>query len=260
MYEFSFNQYPNVIIHCNISFISGFIYSIPFKCKDKKEKSRKEAVTHTLLQSMGNTLKESVNEFYKVDWPIFWDVFVYKMLMALTMGLYFTNFALFLKTEHDVSPKSIGYMVAFQGVIGASSNLLIRHINKLYKGDTDYSERIFHIFLVVTLSLIGLASVPDVYMYVAFLVPKSICLSIARVVSLEMTTSRGNPDQKGAIMGVSNSVKSLTGVITPLISGVIAQYLGIRYAFYVAASFNGIGTVISYCNLKKPKIQKEKIK
>ncbi|CAB3239104.1 unnamed protein product [Arctia plantaginis] len=238
----------------------GFIYSIPFKCKDKKEIPNGEAVTHTLLQSMGNTLKESVNEFYKVDWPIFWDVFVYKMLMALTMGLYFSNFALFLKTEHDVSPKSIGYMVAFQGVIGASSNLLIRHINKLYKVDTDYSKRIFHIFLIITLSLVGLASVPEAYMYIVFIVPKSVCLSIARVVLLEMTTSRGNPDQKGAIMGVSNSVKSLTGVITPIISGVVTQYLGIRYAFYVAACFNGIGTVLSYCNLKKPKTKKEKIK
>lgn len=212
----------------------------------------------SLLQSLVDPLKESVNEFYKVDWPIFWDLFLYKMLMALTMGLYFSNFSMFLKTEHDVSPKGVGYIVAFQGVVGALSNFLIGYINKLYIKDTDYTQRILHIFIIMTLSLIGLAAVPNIYMYVAILVPKSVCGSVARVVSLEMTTSRSNPTQKGAIMGATNSVKSMTGVITPIIGGIIAQYIGLRYAFYVAAFVNFIGVIVSY--RKRSKSTKEKIK
>lgn len=235
---------------------TGLIYMIPINSKVKKEKSKDTAVP--LLRSMGNTLKESVNEFYKVDWSKFWDIFLYKMLMALTMGLYFTNFAIFLTDEHGVSQKNLGYVVAFQGIVGSSSNFVIRYINKWYKNDTDYSQRTLHIFLITTVSLIGLASVPEVYMFIAILVPKSVCGSVGRVVMLEMTTSRSDPGQKGAIMGVSNSVKSMTGVITPIIGGIIAQYIGVRYAFYVAASVNLIGVAVNF--IKRSQKIKEKTK
>ncbi|XP_075971467.1 major facilitator superfamily domain-containing protein 9-like [Anticarsia gemmatalis] len=227
---------------------TAIISIVSFKSQDKKEKEKpkENAITPTILQSMRNTLKESVNEFYKVDWTIFWDLFLFKILMSLTMGLYFSNFALFLMNEHGITPKSVGYIVAFQGITGSLCNFLISYINKLYEDDTDYTKRCLHLFVTMVFTLTGLALVPKLYLYIALLVPKAICGSVGRVITLEMITSRSNPGQRGAIMGVANSVKSMTGVITPIISGLIAQYLGIKYAYYAAALINMVGVVVAY--------------
>lgn len=162
------------------------------------------------------------------------------------MGLYFTSFALFLKTGHRVSPINLGYIISFQGIIGSLCSYLMGYITKLYKNDTDFSQRMFHIFCTLTVTLVGMATVPTVSLYVALLVPFAIGGSVGGVVTLEILTSRSNSTNRGTVVGASSSVKSLSGVFTPLLTGFVGQYLGIVYVLYLAAFIALTGLILCY--------------
>lgn len=165
--------------------------------------------------------------------------------MTLAMGMYFTNFGLFLKTVHDVSPKYLGYIISLQGVTGSLCTYFIGHINKIYKNDKDYSARNYHIFITVATTLFSLAIAPNVYIYTGLLIPLAIASSVGRIVTLEMVTNRTDGDHRGTVIGASNSIRSLSGVVLPLVAGVLNQYFGVVYTFYCAAIFAGVGVVIS---------------
>lgn len=225
----------------------GLINSLPDITKEKKKKPAKaiSAIAPKLIDSLRGPIKESIDEFYKIDWPVYGDIFIFKLLMTLSMGMYFTNFGLFLKTIHTVSPKNLGYIISLQGVTGSICTYFIGHVNKLYKSDKDYSERNYHVFIIVATSLFSIALAPNVYIYTALLIPLAIASSVGRIVTLEMVTSRTSGDHRGTVIGASNSVRSLSGVVIPLVSGVINQYTGVVYTFYCAASFAAIGVFVS---------------
>lgn len=229
---------------------SGLINTLPYNTKEKKKENKKPAkaisdIAPKLIDSLIGTLMESINEFYKIDWPVYGDIFVFKLLMTLSMGMYFTNFGLFLKTVHTVSPKYLGYIISFQGFTGSLCTYFIGYVNKLYKNDKDYTERYYHIFIAVATSLFSLALAPNVYIYTALLLPLAIASSVGRIVSLEMIMKRTSGNHRGTVIGASNSVRSLSGVVIPLVAGVINQYIGVVYTFYCAASFGAIGVVVS---------------
>lgn len=162
------------------------------------------------------------------------------------MMMYFTNFGLFLRTVHSVSPKNLGYIIFFQGSTASLCTYFISYINKLYKNDTDFTLRNLHVFIIITFTIVCLALVSNLTVFVVLLTPLAICSSIGRLLTLEMITTRCKSDNRGTVIGASNSVKSFSGVFTPLIAGVINQYFGVVYVFLMAATFTGVGIVVSY--------------
>lgn len=238
------NRNPKLIVTL---LFSGLVNSLPEIKEDMEKKKVKEinAIAPKLIDSLKGPLKESFDELYKIDWPVYGDIFLYKLFITLSMGTYFTNFALFLKTVHEVSPKNLGYIISLQGVSGSLCTYFIGHINKLYKNDKDYTERNYHVFLIVATTIFSLACAPNIFIYTSLLVPLAMASSVGRIVSLEMVTSRSNGDHRGTVIGALNSVRSASGVVIPLVAGIINQYMGVVSTFYCAASFAAIGVIVS---------------
>lgn len=226
--------------------VTVLINSLPDIPEEKKEKSEAELKATKLFDPIVNTFNETVNNFYDLDWPIYGDIFLFKFLMSMSMGLYFNNFRLFLNTEHDISPSVLGYITTIQGIVSSITNEKVSSFNKWYVNDIDYSQRIFHIFLIMVLSLVGLAMVPSVPFYIALLIPTAICFAFARVVALVVVSNRSVTGNRGTLIGAFNSVSSISGIITPIIGGIINHYLGVTYVFYIGVMIASIGLVLSY--------------
>ncbi|XP_031768600.2 major facilitator superfamily domain-containing protein 9-like isoform X2 [Galleria mellonella] len=226
---------------------ASLIICLPDTNKEKEEnKKDNRKVAPCILKSVINSVKESVEEFYKVDWSIYWDVFLFKLLITLCMGTYFGSYGIFLKKIHAASPKYLGYIIAFQGGIGALCTYFIGHINQLYKNDKDFSKRLYHIFTVLTLGLLGMALAPNLLCYVVFTIPLALSGAMGRIIGLEMIMNKGESDRRGALIGATSSVRSLSGVVTPMFVGIIGEYLGIQYVLYFAALFAVMGILTSY--------------
>ncbi|KAM3967172.1 major facilitator superfamily domain-containing protein 9 [Aphomia sociella] len=238
-----------------ITSISGCLYLVnaslikrlPDTNNEKQNKSeKKNNVSPSILNSITKSLKESVEEFYKVDWSVYWDVFVFKLLMTLCMGMYFNNYGLFLKTKHDASPRQLGYIIAFQGGISSLCTYFIGYINKLYANKQNFSKRMNHVFTALTIGLLGMALAPNILFYILFAIPLALSGAVGRIVNLEMIMSKGENDHRGSVIGATSSVRSLSGVVTPMFVGIVGEYLGIQFVLYFAALFGFMGVIMSY--------------
>lgn len=200
----------------------------------------------SLVNSVFKSIKESVIELYKIQWREYWDIFMFKALVGFAMGVYYTNYSSYLRIEYGLSPKYVGYVISFQGVIGSLCSFCMGYINSFYIHDSDYSQRNFHVFALLTMSLLGLILSFNIYMYVLWLVPLAIGNAVGRLVTLEMILKRGHGDHRGTLIGASNSVRSLSGVIAPMVAGFIGEFYGVGYVIYACLCSTLLGTAMSY--------------
>ncbi|CAH4031556.1 major facilitator superfamily domain-containing protein 9-like [Pieris brassicae] len=213
-----------------------------------KMKKTSEKLTHSkqnIFQLIYNNSKESALELSKVDWSQYWEVFVFKALLGFAMGVYYSNYALYLKTQYELSPKHIGYVISFQGIIGAVSSFLMGYINSYYPNDKDFSHRNYHVFLLLSISIFGLCMSSNIMFYSVWLIPMSIGNAVGRLVTLEMILRKSDKEHKGTLIGASNSVASLSGVLSPMAAGLIGQYLGVKYVIYASLCSNVIALILS---------------
>lgn len=193
-------------------------------------------------------------ELSKIPWSEYWDVFLLKALISFAMAVYFSNYSLYLKTTFELSPKYIGYVISVQGVISSVSSFFIGYINKLYSYDNDYTIRNLHMFILVGISLAGMIVSCNIYMYIACLIPLAIGSAVGRLVSLEMILTRSKGEHRGTLIGATNSVTSLSGVIAPMVAGFVGQYFGIAYGLHVSLLATLLGIALSYQYSYKSKI------
>ncbi|XP_028025899.1 major facilitator superfamily domain-containing protein 9-like [Bombyx mandarina] len=248
-----------------IAFIVGicFIFNAALVCflpkpkhskKPSKRNKTKDVLSENLVLSLFNSFKQSFVVLYSINWSKYWDIFLYKALVGFAMGVYYSNYALYLKTTYDLSPKYVGYVISFQGVMGSISSYFIGYINSFYKKDVDYSLRSLHVFLLLSISLTGLIVSINVYNYVIWLIPLAMGNAVSRLVTLEMVLKRSDGDHRGTLIGASNSVRSLSGVVAPMVAGFIGQFLGVSYVIYASLAPTVLGLVMSYHYRTKRKV------
>ncbi|XP_041970620.1 major facilitator superfamily domain-containing protein 9-like [Aricia agestis] len=245
------------MIVCSCFLINtGLVYLLP-----KTENSSKKAKENkgNLVDLVVESSKQIVVELSKVQWHKYWKIFLFQALNSFAMGVYYSNYAIYLKTQFLLTPKHVGYVVSVQGVIGAVSSFLMGYINSFYKHDGDYSIRNYHVFLALSVSLLGIALSNYVFMYMVFLAPLAIGNAVGRLVTLEMLLKKSHGDHRGTLIGASNSVRSLTGVLSPIVSGSIGQFFGVEFVIYASLFATSVGLATSYLYTAK-EVTKEKQK
>ncbi|PZC85587.1 major facilitator superfamily domain-containing protein 9 [Helicoverpa armigera] len=240
-----------IIVGIGFAANSGLVYFLPKVDKQPKRNVAKEETQTSLLKTLFSSVQQSFVQLYYIEWSKYWDIFMFKALISFAMGVYYSNYSLYLKTVYELSPKYIGYVISFQGVIGSISSYFIGYINSFYIHDKDYSIRNFHVFLLTSVSLVGLALSFNVFLYTFWLIPMAVGNATGRLVTLEMVLKRSHGDHRGTLIGASNSVRSLTGVVAPMVAGVIGEFYGVSYVIYASLCSTTLGIVLSYLHKNK---------
>lgn len=204
-----------------------------------------------VIQMFYNSLKKSFLALYNIEWSQYGDIFMFKGLIGFAMGVYYSIYASYLKERFDLTPKHIGYIISFQGIIGSLSSYFISLINSFYVSDKDYSKRNFHVFLLLTVALIGVVFSFNVYLYTLWLIPLAVANAVGRLITLEMVLNRSKGAHRGKLIGASNSVRSLSGVASPMVAGMIGEWVGIEYVIFAALLSTSLGVVLSYRHKQK---------
>ncbi|CAG9795171.1 unnamed protein product [Diatraea saccharalis] len=252
------NGFAFIAIIVGICFLvnAGLAFFLPISKKHLKKKFKHTKTPTSIAQSVFSSVKETFIGLYRVKWSEFWDIFIFKALIGFAMGVYYSNYALYLKTQYELTPKYVGYVISFQGVVGSVSSFFMGFINSFYHQDTDYSLRNFHVFVLLSLSLLGLILSFHVYIYVLWLIPLAIGNAVGRLVTLEMILKRSHGDHRGTLIGASNSIRSLSGVVAPIVAGFIGQYFGVEYVIYASLCSTLLGFGMAYTYRWKRKIIK----
>lgn len=103
-----------------------------------------------------------------------------------------------------------------------------------------------HIFILMTVSLLGLALAPSVPVFLALIVPKALAFSLAKIVTLQVIVHRSPANCRGTLIGMAHSIEIASDLLTPITYGLISPLIGDCSAFYVGALIASIGVIFSH--------------
>ncbi|MBN3316318.1 MFSD9 protein, partial [Atractosteus spatula] len=151
-----------------------------------------------------------------------WDVFLVRLLMAIAIMLYYSNFSLALEERFSLKPKVTGYLISYSSTLGALAGFLVGPVTKLYHNDM-YSMLLHS--SILTCSLIFLyATAPSVWQVVLCSTFFAISTTIGRTCITDLELRLGGAQASGTLIGAGQSVTAVGRVLAPLLSGFAQEF------------------------------------
>lgn len=143
--------------------------------------------------------------------PLLWQF----LASQLCFGLFFGGFALYAERRFSLSTSGVSYSFAYAGLLGIFvQGFLLRRLI----GTLGESKLLVIGFLAQIVSQIFLAiawSVPAMYAAITALA----FTGFLRPVIASLLSRRTRPNEQGAVMGVTQSLSSISQIIGPLVAG-----------------------------------------
>ena len=187
---------------------------------------------------------DSLNIFKGLHWLEMLDIVVVRFLMTLSIIIFRTNFTFFLEEHLQVSSTTFGQILSFNGITSALASATSGMISKFY---SSHVKQVLHFTLLLASSIACLTLAPNVASVILLLVPLSLSTSNLRICLLSLMLQRGREEEKGAIVGLANSMSSVSRMLAPSIVGVSQEY-SVELAGYLSAvlALLAAGVVLRY--------------
>ena len=157
-----------------------------------------------------------------------------RFAMGFAMILFRSNFSLFLEMRFQSTPLFNGYIMSASGLISAVSSFVTGYVTSAYGGCS--RKLLVHMACLMALAQGGMTFAPNAAFFVLAMIPLSLSSAVFRVNLTHLSVDRGSADQRGAMLGVGQSVMSFARMVAPFFAGVLTQYGGILMP--------GIGSII----------------
>ncbi|XP_065070325.1 major facilitator superfamily domain-containing protein 9-like [Rhopilema esculentum] len=214
---------------------------------NKPSLNKAEAVSAVdAKKNESNTVLQSASDFVtairQVPWASVADIFVVRFLSSLSMIIFRSSFNLILEYRHSTSPKTNGYIMSYNAILGVVSGMSVGWIAKFFRSP-ESMHRFFSVTLVFALTSISFA--PNIVYVIIALIPLCISTSILRVTSATLMYKKGGEAEKGLLTGLSDSFMSMARMIGPTVGG-IAQDINIYGPGIVSSFLAGFGTLLAF--------------
>lgn len=169
------------------------------------------------------------------------DLIVIRFVMGFSMLVFRSNFTSMLEFHFNTSPKTNGYIMSYNGLVGGFSGILVGKIAKLYNHNDAKMQ--LHFSLILMASLLGITFSPSILFIPIFITPLAISSAVCRVCTTNLTFRRGREDEKGVMLGIGNSLLSFARMISPALGG-FAQEVSVYGPGCIGSLIAGMGVVI----------------
>ncbi|KAM9851043.1 major facilitator superfamily domain-containing protein 9 [Aulostomus maculatus] len=174
-----------------------------------------------LLQPAWRQLSSVGSKIHMVASSDMWDLFLVRLLMAVAIMLYYSNFSLAMEERFSLKPKVTGYLISYSSTLGALAGFLVGPVTKLYG---NISALLLH-STVLTCSLIFLyAAAPSVWQVLLSSTFFAISTTIGRTCITDLELQRGGVQASGTLIGAGQSVTAVGRVLAPLLSGLTQEF------------------------------------
>ena len=187
---------------------------------------------------------DSLNIFKGLHWLEMLDVIMVRFLMTFSIIIFRTNFTVFLEEHLKVSNTTFGQILSFNGIASALASATSGRISRFY---SSHVKQVLHFTLLLAISIACLTLAPNVASVILLLIPMSLSTSNLRICLLSLMLQRGREEEKGAIVGLANSMSSVSRMLAPSIVGVSQEY-SVEFAGYLSAvlALSAAGVVLRY--------------
>lgn len=115
-----------------------------------------------------------LSKIAKIDWRVFWDVFLLRFICNFGVTMYYFPQCLYLKEKFEVSQRYIGYTISIFSATRIVSSFLTPYINNyFYKNDEFCLKRMTHFLLLITTSSVPLYKSSNIEMFWLYTIPFS---------------------------------------------------------------------------------------
>ena len=187
----------------------------------------------------------SLNIVKGIRWKHMSDVIFVRFLMTFAVLMFQSNLTIFIQEHFEVDYKTLGQIISFNGIAAVVAGVMCGHISHLYSSHT---KQLVHFVTILGVSIFGVTCAPNVLLVGIFLMLLSVAISTNRICSLSLMLTRVTEEEKGAVIGLHNSISSVSRMFSPSLVGV-AQEFSSELADYVSA---GLATMAAIAMVTHP--------
>ncbi|KAG9271330.1 major facilitator superfamily domain-containing protein 9 [Astyanax mexicanus] len=151
-----------------------------------------------------------------------WDVFLVRLLMAVSIMLYYSNFSLAMEERFDLKPKITGYLISYSSMLGALAGFLVGPVTHVY--GNDMSALLLHSTVLTCLLILLYSTAPSVWQVVLSSTFFAISTTIGRTCITDLELQRGGTQASGTLIGAGQSVTAVGRILAPLLSGLAQEF------------------------------------
>ncbi|KAG9329229.1 hypothetical protein JZ751_006444 [Albula glossodonta] len=151
-----------------------------------------------------------------------WDVFLVRLLMAVAIMLYYSNFSLALEERFELKPKVTGYLISYSSTLGALAGCLVGPVTQLY--GNDMPALLLHSTMLTSALIFLYATAPNVWQVLLTSTFFAISTTIGRTCITDLELRRGGTQASGTLIGAGQSVTAVGRILAPLLSGVAQEF------------------------------------
>ncbi|MFH2040700.1 MAG: MFS transporter [Chloroflexota bacterium] len=194
------------------------VISIYFWLPESLTQKRQDAAKE--LKRPGFTLEALLKALKR---PIVGPLLIVRFFFGMAFATFQTIFALYAQYKLDLTPQTVGYVLAYVGVL----SILVQGvgIGLLTKRYTENQLIITGLWLM-TLGLVGWAFTPNLVVLLIVMLPLALAGGVLNTVINSSISKAVDVDEIGGMLGISVSLESATRVISPTIGGFLLQQFG----------------------------------
>lgn len=196
-------------------------YSGEPQCHDRSSEAETKGKANLDKSKFLHSVSEFLNAIRQVPWTSVTDIFIVRFLASLSMIIFRSSFNLILEYRHGTSPKTNGYIMSYNAVLGVISGFSVRWISGFFHSP-ESMHRFFSATLVITLASVSIA--PDIRYVIVALAPLCISTSVLRVASSTLMYKKGGESEKGLLTGLSDSFMSMSRMVGPTVGGIAQDF------------------------------------
>ncbi|XP_078078081.1 major facilitator superfamily domain-containing protein 9 [Mustelus asterias] len=151
-----------------------------------------------------------------------WDVFLIRFLMSLANLLYYSNFVLAIEERFNVTPRLIGYLISYGGIIGALSSFMVGSITRLY--NDKMILLLLHSSILTCCMMVMYSIATSIQVVVLCSTVLGFSTTVGRMCIIDMELSRGGRQARGTLIGAAQSVIAVARILAPLLSGIVQEF------------------------------------
>ncbi|TRY57399.1 hypothetical protein DNTS_026596 [Danionella cerebrum] len=175
-----------------------------------------------LLQSAWRQLTSVWIHIRTVASSDMWDVFLVRLLMALAIMLYHSNFSLAMEERFLLKPKTTGYLISYSSMLGALAGFLVGPVTHLYANNM--AALLLHSTVLTSTLIFLYATAPNVWQVLLTSTFFAISTTIGRTCITDLELQRGGAQASGTLIGAGQSVTAVGRVLAPLLSGLAQEF------------------------------------
>ncbi|KAM4700990.1 major facilitator superfamily domain-containing protein 9 [Discoglossus pictus] len=151
-----------------------------------------------------------------------WDIFLVHLLMAISIMLYYSNFALAMEERFHMTPRMTGYLISYGSSLGAVAGFLLGPLSTHYNHNS--YTMLLHSSFFTFISILIYAVAPKIWIVVLSSTFLAFSTNIGRTCIVDLELTLGEKHGSGTLIGVGQSVTSVGRIVVPLFSGIAQEY------------------------------------